>query len=74
MTIPIFKDDQLRRLFRDNIADGKRVAVCHKDGTTVYKRELDGTISETPVPPYKPPYDCCMIDDDGLEELREGTK
>lgn len=69
MTAPVFKDDNLRRIFRDAIADGKRVAVCHLSGTVVYHREEDGTISATPLPTEKPPYDSCMIDDDGLLEF-----
>ena len=71
--IPTFKDDYLRRLFRDGIAAGNRVAVCHKSGTVVYRKEADGTISATPIPEYKPPYDTCMIDDDGMKELLEGN-
>lgn len=68
--IPEFKDDHLRRLFEESIGEGKRVAVLHKSGHMVYRREPSGAISATPLPPYIPPYDCCMIDDDGLAELR----
>lgn len=55
--IPQFRDFRLEAMFKDDIREGKRVAVAFTSGTVIYQKGAGGGITETPMPPC--PYDCC---------------